>query len=298
MKKNELPVVLVTGAGGQLGKTLKAMAIQHPAYHFIFAGREELSIDIPHAVHDYFAKRHIDFCINCAAYTAVDQAETAIDQAFAINATAVGILAEACDKHHTQLIHISTDYVFDGMARQPYSEDSPTHPINVYGTSKLKGEELAIQYNPSAIIIRSSWIYSAFGNNFVKTMLRLMKEKERINVISDQTGCPTYAADLAAAIMEFIIAIKAGRFPEPGTQTPYIYNYANSGTTNWYGFAMAIREFTGSKCQINPVSTTAYPTAAKRPHYSLLATTKIREAIPVHIPDWQESLQACLQLLH
>jgi dTDP-4-dehydrorhamnose reductase len=192
--------------------------------------------------------------------------------------------------YNATFIHISTDYVFDGTATIPYTEDFPVAPVNTYGATKLKGEELAALENPSSIIIRTSWVYSSFGNNFVKTMLRLMKEREQLNVVSDQLGCPTYAADLADAIMKIIGSGKAGS--QPG-----IYNYSNTGVINWYQFAECIRELSGSNCVVNPIPSSSYPTPAKRPAYSVMDTTKIQQTFGVAIPDWKDSLKKCLALL-
>ena len=195
-----------------------------------------------------------------------------------------------CKEHNTTFIHISTDYVFDGTATAPYKEDDPVSPVNLYGASKLKGEELAIQNNPHSIIIRTSWVYSSFGNNFVKTMLRLMSERESINVVSDQQGCPTYAADLAEAIMQIIqsnVIIK----------TSPIFNYSNTGAINWYQFALAIKELSGSKCTVNPIAASQYPTPAKRPQYSVMDTNKIQQTFNLHIPEWKDSLENCLKIL-
>ena len=287
---NKTPTILITGANGQLGTTFRALAINHPAYHFIFTSKKELQIDLPAAIDQFFEQYPINYCINCAAYTTVDQSETEKEKAFTINATAVGYLAATCKKYKATLIHISTDYVFDGMADKPYSEESLTAPVNTYGASKLKGEALALQNNPDTIIIRSSWLYAQHGHNFVKTMLRLMKEKECINVVNDQFGCPTYTSDLADAIMQIIL-----KLPIANYQLPLILNYANAGITTWFGFAQAIKEFTGSGCIINPVPTSQYPTAAKRPQYSVLDTSKIQEIFHITIPNWKNSLQKCLE---
>ncbi len=292
MKDNK-PTILVTGANGQLGNELKSIAVAYPDYHFIFTSREELLIEDQNAVKNYFSKHKVDHCINTAAYTAVDKAESEKEKAFRVNATAAGDLAAICKVHNTQLIHISTDYVFDGTANEPYAETAPTHPINIYGASKLKGEELVLQNAPSAVIIRTSWVYSSFGNNFVKTMLRLMKEKESINVVNDQFGCPTYAADLAQTIMTIIEYLSRGRWPVAGGDGS-IFNYCSSGIINWYEFASAIKEITGSKCIVNPIPTSQYPTMAKRPLYSVLDTTAIRETLQITIPEWKESLEKCL----
>lgn len=287
---DKLITILVTGANGQLGNELKILAPDFPYCQFLFVTKEELDIADFNAPIKYFAGHSIDYCINCAAYTAVDKAESEKEMAYSINVDAVAILAEICKKYNTQLIHISTDYVFDGTSTLPYKETDKTCPVSIYGKSKLQGEEQAIKHCPSSIIIRTSWLYSPFKHNFVKTMLRLMKEKESINVVNDQYGCPTYAADLALAIMQIINSDKS-------KENPGIYNYTNAGITTWYEFSVAIKKLTGSNCTINPITTAAYPTAAKRPGYSVLNTTKIKETFAVTIPGWEESLQRCLSLL-
>ncbi len=287
---NKQPVILVTGANGQVGNELQVLAPGFADYRFLFVTKEELNIADASELEKYFSEHTIDFCINCAAYTAVDKAESEIENAFTINATAVASLAAICEKNNTQLIHLSTDYVFDGTANKPYKETDNTNPVSVYGKSKLQGEQLAIQHAPSTIIIRTAWLYSSFKANFVKTMLRLMKEKESINVVSDQFGCPTYAADLAAAIMQIITSNQSNL-------NPGIYHYTNAGITNWYEFAVAIKKITGSNCLVNPITTPEYPTAAKRPAYSVLDTTKIKETFKLQIPGWENSLEKCLTLL-
>ena len=292
----EEKTILITGANGQLGKEFRVLAAQYPQYNFLFAGKDDLAIENTDAVKKYFTENVIDFCINCAAYTAVDKAETEQESAFLINAAAVGNLAAVCETFKTQLIHISTDYVFDGTAQQPYKETDPTNPVSVYGKSKLQGEQLALQNNPSVIIIRTSWVFSSFGNNFVKTMLRLMKERESINVVNDQLGCPTYAGDLAECIMEIIK--KYSMFPQgPAGNVQYsIFNFCNAGAISWYQFALAIKELSGSTCIVNPIPSSQYPTPAKRPQYSVLDTTKIKDTFVVTIPGWKESLKKCLML--
>ncbi len=286
----EKKTILVTGANGQLGNEMRVISSVYPAYNFLFVTKEELPVDNIDAVKQYFADHTIDYCVNCAAYTAVDKAETEPEKALLINAIAVGNLATVCKWHHTQFIHISTDYVFDGTAIVPYTENHPVSPVNTYGATKLKGEELAQQNNPGSIIIRTSWVYSSFGNNFVKTMLRLMKEREQLNVVSDQEGCPTYAADLAGAIMQIIAS---GTAPEQ----PGIYNYSNTGVINWYQFADAIKELSGSKCIVNPIPSSNYPTPAKRPTYSVMDTAKIQQTFNIVIPFWKDSLQKCLSMI-
>ncbi len=280
--------ILVTGANGQLGNEMQVIAAAYPQYSFLFVTKETLPIDDAAALKDYFASHQPDVCVNCAAYTAVDKAETETEIAFAVNGTAVGTLAQLCNSNGVQFIHISTDYVFDGTATEPYREDHPVKPVNAYGASKLKGEQLAIENNPGSIIIRTSWVYSSFGNNFVKTMLRLMKDRDSINVVDDQQGCPTYAADLAAAIMKIITT---------GHQAGGIYHFSNSGAINWYQFAVAIRDISGANCAVYPIPSSQYPTPAKRPAWSVMDTAKIRNSFGVEVPGWKESLEKCLALL-
>jgi dTDP-4-dehydrorhamnose reductase len=287
---NNKPVILVTGSNGQLGNELQQLAPAFTYYDFLFSTKDELNIADEAAIENYFSAHEINYCINCAAYTAVDKAESEPEQAFLMNATAVATLAKISEKNKAQLIHISTDYVFDGTGNQPYKETDKTNPVSIYGKSKLQGEAITIQNCPSTIIIRTAWLYSSFKNNFVKTMLRLLKEKESINVVNDQLGCPTYAADLAAAIMQIITSNQSNT-------NPGIYHYSNAGITNWYEFAVAIKELSNSSCMVNPISTSQYPTAAKRPAYSVLDTRKIKETFAIDIPDWEKSLQKCLELL-
>lgn len=279
------PVVLVTGANGQMGMEFRELEKKFLSYQFIFAAKEQLLIQDMDQVNNFFTKYKPSFCINCAAYTAVDKAESEKETAFLVNATATGILALACEQFNTKLFHISTDYVFDGQSPVPYNEEDLTKPINQYGASKLKGEELCLENNPNAIIIRTAWVYSAYGNNFVKTMLRLMKDRSAINVVSDQIGAPTYAGDLAAAIMQII---------EDGNWVGGIYHYSNKGKISWYDFALAIKELSESACQVHPIPASQYPTPAKRPSFSLLNSAKIQHTYSISIPEWKESLKNCL----
>lgn len=284
---NNKCTILVTGTNGQLGRELQRLSPVYSDYHFIFTSRQQLTIENFNTVAEFFIGNKIDYCINCAAYTAVDKAESEQEQAFLINATAVGNLAKICFEENTKLIHISTDYVFDGLAKLPIDEQHPVNPISVYGASKLKGEQLCLQNNPAAIIIRTAWLYSSFGHNFVKTMLRLMKEKTAINVVNDQIGCPTYAADLAKAIMQII-------------ETPLqvlpaqVFHYCSRGNISWYDFAMAIKEMTASQCMVKPIPASQYPTAAKRPAYSVLDTALIEKTFSITAKDWKASLKECL----
>ncbi|MEO7045087.1 MAG: dTDP-4-dehydrorhamnose reductase [Ferruginibacter sp.] len=291
MQEKKRPTILVTGANGQLASELKMLTGDHPSYLFLFTTKDELPIENSQALQLFFNKNQIDYCINCAAYTAVDKAESDEEKAFLINAEAVGVLAGICKSNEIKFIHVSTDYVYDGSKEMPLNEGDAVGPVNVYGASKLKGEQLAIENNPASLIVRTSWVYSSFGNNFVKTMLRLFKEKEEINVIADQHGSPTYAADLAATILLFI------RHMESGQTFSGIVNYCNSGVTTWYEFAEAIKQATGSNCKINPIPTSAYKTAAKRPLYSVLDTSKIKALLHSEIPGWNDALQRCLHLL-
>lgn len=283
--------ILVSGANGQLANEIKTISANYTAIHFLFTTKEELPIENTKMVELFFEKNRIDYCINCAAYTAVDKAESEKEKAFLINADAVGGLANICRIHKVKLIHISTDYVYEGGSNIPLKEESDVGPINVYGSSKLKGEELALSKNPATLIIRTSWVYSSYGNNFVKTMLRLFEEKGEINVVDDQFGSPTYAADLAKVIMNFVEKMKTGN------DFVGIVNYCNAGVTTWYEFAEEIKILVKSDCKINPIPTSSYKTAAKRPLYSVLDTSKIKKLLHLDIPDWRESLKKCIQLL-
>jgi dTDP-4-dehydrorhamnose reductase len=279
------PKILVTGSNGQLGKELKQLAAAWPQYEFIFLGREDLPIHHFEMVRQYFSVYHPAYLINCAAYTAVDRAEQEKDLAMQVNGEAVGVLAAVCKENNCRFIHISTDYVFDGTATSPYREDAATNPQSVYGASKLEGEKQALLLNSESVIIRTSWVYSEFGKNFVKTMLKLMQERQEVKVVNDQIGSPTYAADLAAAILQIIASAE---------WKPGIYHYSNEGIISWYDFAVAIQEMTGANCQVQPISTADYPTAAKRPAYSVLDTTKIQRTCSIKLKDWKESLSVCL----
>jgi len=282
---NHLKNILVTGANGQLGMEFRALEKNFPGYRFLFAGRAELSIDNIFSVKEYFSNHVIDFCINCAAYTAVDKAETEKDLAIATNVTAVGNLAAVCKEFDTVFFHFSTDYVFNGEAAKPYKETDETVPVNFYGQTKLQGEVEALQNNQDAIIIRTSWVYSSYGKNFVKTMLRLMKEKGSIAVVADQFGGPTYAADLAAAVMKMISAEKF---------IPGIFHFSNEGIISWFQFAVAIKECSESNCVVNAINTSDYPTPAARPKYSAFETDKIALHYGIKIRDWKEALKECL----
>jgi len=285
--------ILVTGGNGQLGKELREFSSLHTGLDFVFLSREELPIHQFELLRNYFNTLKPAYCINCAAYTAVDKAETEKDLAFQINGEAVGVLAAVCKEHNTKLIHISTDYVFNGEAAYPYTEGFPTDPINVYGASKLEGEKQAMQLDPEVIIIRTSWVYSSFGKNFVKTMMKLMSEKDQVKVIKDQLGSPTNAADLAETIFNIIALCHLQIYD----WNPGIYNFTNEGMISWYDFAKAIKEITNSPCDVKPISTKEYPTPAKRPAYSVLDKRKIQETFGVQLKDWKKSLEICIKKL-
>ncbi|CAN5785593.1 dTDP-4-dehydrorhamnose reductase [soil metagenome] len=279
--------VVVTGAYGQLGKSLQDIAPLYPDINFHFFGRDQMPVqefDITRNILETISPAVV---INAAAYTAVDKAETEISLAFLINGYAVGNLATVCKKIGAKFLHVSTDYVFDGNATEPYKETDKVSPVNLYGASKLKGEELAITANPETIIVRTSWVYSKHGNNFVKTMLRLMKERESIGVVNDQIGCPTYAIDLAEILMKLSLSEVDGG----------IYHFSNSGPVTWFDFAKSIHDLTASKCIVNAIPTTAFPTPAKRPHFSAMSNEKIIRATGIAQKDWLQNLKICLAQL-
>ncbi len=278
--------ILVTGANGQLGSEIRTLAARYPQHQFLFNDRDEVDITDVAQVDACFKGFRPNFCINCAAYTAVDKAETDEATAFAINATAVKNLAEACSKFNAKFIHVSTDYVFDGKGTTPYKEDHPTAPTSVYGHTKLQGEQEAEKEKPDCIIIRTSWVYSEWGHNFVKTMLRLMPTRPEVGVVADQWGSPTYAADLAAAILQII---------DSGKWQPGLYHYSNAGAITWHHFAQAIKELSGFDCNVKALTTAEYPTPTARPAYSVMNTEKIQDVYGISLKDWKESLQACLQ---
>lgn len=280
--------ILVTGANGQLGKELRDIAANFPQFEFLFLSREDLPIHHYELVRNTFDGFKPDYCINCAAYTAVDKAEQEIELANIINAESVGILAAVSKQHACKFIHVSTDYVFSGNSPKAYSETDATGPVSVYGKSKLMGEQEAIKQNPDSVIIRTSWVYSYYGNNFVKTMMRLMKERSEISVVYDQIGSPTWAADLAAFIMHVI------SFPE---WNEGIYHFSNIGEISWYEFALEIKQLIKSSTVIHPIPTAAYPTPAKRPAFSLLDKSKIKSVFGYTPPEWKQSLKKCIDHL-
>jgi len=282
--------ILITGAYGQLGNEIKELSVNYPNWEFIFTDIDSLDITNENAVTGFFQKTKPGFVVNCAAYTAVDKAESDVETATKINAVAPGILARAAKKNSARIIQISTDYVFNGTAFQPLTESEVVEPTGVYGRTKLEGEQNCRKEDPGAVIIRTSWLYSAFGNNFVKTMLHLGKERDSLNVVFDQVGTPTYAADLAGAILSIIEISEKG----PGKFVPGIYHYSNEGVASWFDFTKAIFDVSGINCKVSPVLSDQFPTPAKRPNYSVLDKSKIKNTFALEIPYWKDSLQVCI----
>lgn len=280
--------VLVTGADGQLAQCIRLEAVHHSDHQYQFVSRTDMPIDDPEKVRAVFSAWAPTICINCAAYTAVDKAEGDEAEAYRVNATGVGILAAACREHRVKLIHISTDYVFSGNSTTPYREDDPTEPLGVYGASKQAGEVVALQEAPDCLVVRTSWVYSEVGKNFVLTMVRLMSERTSIGVVSDQWGCPTYARDLADALLCIV---------DGGQLTPGVYHYCNEGAITWHQFAVAIRDLLGSTCEVRSIPTSEYPTPSRRPAYSVLDTHHIQQTFGMTPPAWQVSLAVCLRRL-
>lgn len=280
--------ILVTGANGQLGQSILEQSKNYKEIECFFVTRNELDITNEELINHYFEDKSFDFVVNCAAYTAVDKAEDDQENAYLVNAKATELLSKITHQKGIPFIHISTDYVFDGTEAQPRLETDQTNPIGVYGQTKLDGENLALENNPKTIILRTAWVYSRFGNNFVKTMLRLFNDKDSISVVADQIGSPTNAIDLADAILTII---------SKDDLTYGIFNYSNEGECSWFEFAQKIKEFSNSTIEINPVPTSAYPTKAKRPAYSLLDKSKIKEVYQLDIPTWEDSLKEELKYL-
>ncbi len=281
--------ILVTGSNGQLGSEIKELSSSY-AYNFFFTDRDTLDISNEQDIKNFVASNNINTIINCAAYTAVDKAEEDEVNANKINHLAVKYIAQIAKDKNIKLIHISTDYVFDGKNYKPYSEDDTTNPNGIYGKTKLDGEKAMISINPlNSIIIRTSWVYSSFGANFVKTMLKLGKEKEQLGVIFDQVGTPTYARDLAKAILDILPSVK--------NENVSIYNYSNEGVLSWYDFAKEIMRMAKLECKVNPIETKEYPTPATRPHYSLLNKSKIKEEFGIIVPYYKDSLDECLRVM-
>ena len=282
--------ILVTGCNGQLGTELQKIALNDQHHQWLFTDIDTLDICNKTAVEECFVKNGIDACINCAAYTAVDKAEDEPELATLVNTFAPKVLAEACKNHDALLIHISTDYVFGGDAHEPYKVDDPINPQSVYGSTKAEGERLIRESGCNYMIVRTAWLYSSVGKNFVKTMLMLGETKEEINVVADQRGCPTWAHDLAFALVALLD--KNGK-----NEIHETFHFTNEGQITWHDFATAIMEIGGKQCKVNPITTEQYPTKAKRPAYSVLDLSKIKEFAGIEIPDWRKSLEQCIDEL-
>lgn len=282
--------ILITGAGGQLGNEMRVLSPVYAGYRYFFTDVRELDICCRDAVLAFVDRHEIDAIINCAAYTAVDRAEDQFEACDRLNHLAPGYLAEAAANRNALLIHTSTDYVFDGTNHIPYLETDRPSPRTVYGSTKLAGEVNVMNTCPRAVILRTAWLYSVFGNNFVKTMLRLGKEKESLGVVFDQIGTPTYARDLARAIYAIL---------EKGIGSPGVYHFSDEGVCSWYDFARSIHRLAGiTTCRVRPLHTYEYPARAERPSYSVLDKTKIKETFGIEIPHWEESLEACIEILN
>lgn len=280
--------ILVTGSNGQLGNEIRCLSAKYPDFSFLFTDVAELDITNSKAVEIYFKQEKPDFLINCAAYTAVDKAEDDVELCYKINETAVGVLAENAQRYGCRMIHVSTDYVFDGQSYQPYTEDMPVSPASVYGRSKLAGEQLLLKLLPDSVIVRTSWLYSSFGNNFVKTILRLSRERESLNVIFDQVGTPTFAADLAEALMSIV---------SQDEFHPGVYHFSNEGVCSWYDFALKISRMDGNECDVKPIETKDYPVKTPRPFYSVLNKQKIKKTYNLRIAHWEDGLLRCMKQL-
>lgn len=282
--------ILITGANGQLGSEFKELAESYTHYEFLFTDVDELNITDEASVNHYFGLYNPDVVINCAAYTAVDKAETDKDTAYLVNAVATGNLARASAESGAFMVHISTDYVYDGRNFCPYTEIDAINPLSVYGKSKAAGENEVQRADGKAVIIRTSWLYSAFGNNFIKTMMKYGKERDTLNVVFDQVGTPTYAHDLAKAILDILPVAMTAEDIE-------IYHYSNEGVASWYDFAKAIHLFANISCKVNPIPTRDYPLPAERPFYSVLDKSKIKKKFNIEIPYWRNSAKHCIDRL-
>jgi dTDP-4-dehydrorhamnose reductase len=281
--------ILITGANGQLGWELGQLAKSYPAFEFVLVDRSKLDLTFPETFEKIIHSIAPDCIVNTAAYTAVDKSETEKELSYTVNATAVQALASICKNLAIPFITYSTDYVFDGEATQPYTISTKVDPVNYYGSTKAAGESMAMEANEDTIIIRTSWVFSSHGNNFVKTMMRLMKERAQLNIVADQKGRPTYAKDLAIATMKMIEAMNAGK------SIKGVYHYANQGETTWYDFAAKIKAIAGLTCEVQPIETKDFPTPAKRPAYSVLDTSNIEGALSLSIPRWEDALVSCIE---
>ena len=290
-----MTVVLVTGANGQVGSEIQKLSSQFPFLHFRFLTRSDLDLSTPGSIQEYLSQIKFDYLINAAAYTQVDQAEKEEGLSYKVNAEAVQCLARACAEKKAKLIQLSTDYVYHNSRNRPLLETDKTNPQSIYAQTKLAGEEFAVSEHSLSIVIRTSWVYSSFGKNFVKTMIRLGKERDVLKVVFDQIGTPTYACDLAKALLEIISWIEMN----PTQEEIYgaIYNYSNEGVASWYDFSRAIFEIKNIDCEVHPIQSSEYPTLAARPPFSVMNKGKIKNTFGLMIPHWRSSLEKCLTLL-
>lgn len=283
-----MTTILITGSNGQLGSEMQQASKRYNSFNYLFTDVAELDICDKAALEAYVLENNVNIIVNCAAYTAVDKAEDDQELCYKINRDAVRNIGEVAAKHHVKVVHVSTDYVFDGTNYVPYTEEMPVCPASVYGKSKLEGENALLEVCEQAVIIRTSWLYSSFGGNFVKTMIKLGTERDTLNVIFDQVGTPTYAADLADAIFQVVSSEKFA---------PGIYHFSNEGVCSWYDFTKTIHRMAGITCDVRPIETKDYPTRTPRPHYSVLNKAKIKSTYGISIPYWEESLSKCIEIL-
>lgn len=283
-----METILITGSKGQLGNEMQQAAKRFPAFRYIYTDVDELDICDKNALNDFVKTNDVNIIVNCAAYTAVDKAEDDVELCYKINRDAARNIGEVAQENKLKVLHVSTDYVFDGTNYLPYTEDMPVCPSTVYGKSKLEGEQALLESCEHAVILRTSWLYSSFGNNFVKTMLKLGTERDSLNVIFDQVGTPTYAADLADSILN-ILSNEAF--------VPGIYHFSDEGVCSWYDFTKTIHRIAGISCAVHPIETKDYPARTPRPHYSVLNKAKIKSTYGISIPHWEESLEKCIQIL-
>ena len=280
--------ILITGSHGQLGNEMQQAAKRFPAFQYIYTDVEELDICDKNALNAFVKDNNVNIIVNCAAYTAVDKAEDDVELCYKINRDAVRNIGEVAQDNNVKVVHVSTDYVFDGTNYLPYTEDMPVCPATVYGKSKLEGEQALLESCDQAVILRTSWLYSSFGNNFVKTMIKLGTERDSLNVIYDQIGTPTYAADLAGTILTLL---------SHETFVPGIYHFSDEGVCSWYDFTKSIHRIASITCDVRPIETKDYPARTPRPNYSVLNKAKIKSTYSINIPHWEESLEKCITLL-
>ena len=284
-----MTTILITGSNGQLGNEMQQAAVRFPDFDYIYTDVAELDICDKSALNAFVKANNVNIIVNCAAYTAVDKAEDDVELCYKINRDAVRNIAEVATENKVKVVHVSTDYVFDGTNYLPYTEDMPVCPATVYGKSKLEGEHALLENCKESVILRTAWLYSSFGNNFVKTMIKLGTERDSLGVIFDQVGTPTYAADLADAILQLL---------SNETFVPGIYHFSDEGVCSWYDFTKTIHRMANITCDVKPIETKDYPARTPRPHFSVLNKGKIKSTYGISIPHWEVSLEKCIQLIH